>query len=97
MLALSRFIVTYESSDESHRLVKAMMPTTLRLQLRQMYSYIGGYLFTTLGLLAKYVIGPAGQFQDECSQRSYVEQLFICELSATGLGHVVSLGEQQKM
>ena len=34
------------------------------LELRQMYSYIGEHLFTKLGLPAKYVIGPAGQFQD---------------------------------
>ena len=54
----------YESVDERHRLVKALIPTTWRLQLTQMYSYVGGYLFTELGLLAKYVIGPAGQFQD---------------------------------
>ena len=54
----------YESVDERHRLVKALIPTTWRLQLTQMYSYVGGYLFTELELLAKYVIGPAGQFQD---------------------------------
>ena len=68
VLALSRFIMTYERLerlDERHRLVKAMIPTTwLKLQLRQMYSYIGGHLFTKLGLPAKYLIGPAGQFQD---------------------------------
>ena len=80
VLALSRFIMTYESINESHRLVKALIPTTLRLQLRQMYSYVGGYLLTELGLLAQYVIGLAGQFQNKCSKRSYMEQLFICPI-----------------
>jgi hypothetical protein len=39
-LALSPFIMIYESLDESHRLIKAMIPTTRGLQLKQTYSYV---------------------------------------------------------
>jgi len=48
VLALSQFIMIYNSFDEIHRfkLVKAMIPTTWGLQLKQMHSYIGGYFFS---------------------------------------------------
>ena len=67
VLALSPFIMIYESPDESHRLVKAMIPTAWRLQLKQMYSYEGGYLITGMELIAKYMVSPEGQFQDQCT------------------------------
>ena len=59
--------------DESHRLVEALITTTSDnndLELRQMYSYIGEHLFTKLGLPAKYLIGPAGQFQDNVAREA---------------------------